>query len=63
MTKFTVSVPVVSYYEVEIEAENAFEARKQITEFTPSVIEEKGGDYTGWDIDYSNIVINEMETA
>jgi hypothetical protein len=59
MSKFTVNIPVVSYYEVKIDAENAFEARKQVADFSPSIIEDKGGYYVGWDIDNSNIVINE----
>ncbi len=63
MSKFTVSIPVVSYYELEIEAESASEAKKQVAKFSPLDIEDNGGEYAGWDIDYKNIVVNEMETA
>jgi hypothetical protein len=59
MSKFTVSIPVVSYYEVKIDANSADEAKEKVTGFTPSVIEDKGGYYVGWDIDYSNIVVNQ----
>jgi hypothetical protein len=59
MSKFTVNIPVVSYYEVMIDADNADEARQQVANFSPSVIEDKGGYYVGWDIDSRNIVVNE----
>jgi hypothetical protein len=67
MTKFTVSIPVVSYYEVEIEAETPNDVVEQISHFTPSMIEDRGGHYTGWDIDFSNVgfdgLVKESQTA
>lgn len=63
MTKFTANIPVVSYYEVEIEAENEAEARIAVAKMTPSDIEDKGGEYAGWDIDFRNLVINEQSNG
>jgi hypothetical protein len=61
MTTFTVSIPLVSYYEVEIEAESEIEARLAVTRFLPSDITDDGN-YTGWDIDFSNLGVAETET-
>ena len=62
MTKFTVQVPLVSYYEIEIEAENPSEALLKIGEFVASDV--SAGEYQGWDIDYSNISFQGLvETA
>ena len=60
MSKFTVSIPLVSYYEIEIEAETEVDARLAVARIPLDDI--TGGYYTGWDIDFSNLVVNETET-
>jgi hypothetical protein len=57
MSKFTVNVPLVSYYEVEIEAENEAEARLAVTRLVPSDLPSEA--YQGWDVDFSNLVVSE----
>jgi hypothetical protein len=61
MSKFTVSIPLVSYYELEIEAETEVDARLAVARFTPSDIT-KDDNYQGWDIDFSNLGVVEKET-
>jgi hypothetical protein len=57
MTKFTVSIPLVSYYEIEIEAESEVDARLAVTRLPLDDITESY--YTGWDIDFSNLGVSE----
>ena len=57
MTKFTVSIPLVSYYEVEIEAESEVDARLAVARLSASDVSE--GYYVGWDIDFSNLGVSE----
>ena len=58
MSKFTVSIPLVSYYEVEIEAESEVDARLAVARLPLDDITQSY--YTGWDIDFSNLGINEI---
>ncbi len=63
MSKFTVSIPLVSWYELEIEAESEIDARLAVARLTPSEITDKGGSYTGWDIDFSNLGVSEEQSG
>jgi hypothetical protein len=59
MSKFIVNIPLVSYYEVEIDAETEIDAHNKAVQLMPSEI--NIGEYQGWDIDSRNIVVNKIE--
>lgn len=59
MSKYTVNIPLVSYYVIEIDASSADEAKSKASALVPSEI--NVGEYQGWDVDFSNIVANKIE--